>query len=85
MRVTVHLGEPLWRAVQQRFVELNLPAGALVADALEALTRCYPTLVGEMEDQEVPWVCFVGDDQAERASPLSEGATLHVLWPLSGG
>jgi hypothetical protein len=85
MRVTVHLGEPLWRAVQQRFVELNLPAGALVADALAALTRCYPTLVDEMEDPEVSWVCFVGDDQAERASPLSEGVTLHLLWPLSGG
>ncbi|MGH2605648.1 MAG: MoaD/ThiS family protein [Anaerolineales bacterium] len=85
MKVTVHLGEPLWRVVQQRSVELELPAGALVADALEALVRRHPNLAGEMEDQEVPWAYFVGDDQAERVSPLSEGATLHLLWALSGG
>ena len=85
MRVTVRLGEPFWRVVGQREVIVAIERGATVAYALAVLAQRYPSLASDLNDGEIRPALFVNDEAACPESPLAEGATIHVVWPVSGG
>ena len=85
MRVTVRLGEPFWRTINVRAVELSLPDGARVADALDALVARYPILVPDLREGEARPAIFLDDEEALPGSLLTEGTTIHIVWPVSGG
>ena len=85
MRVIVHLGEPFWRTVGRREVEVALTEGATVADAFSALKQLHPALAAELENGEAQPAIFVSDEEARLESPLREGEKIHVVWPVSGG
>ena len=85
MKVTVHLGEPYWRSINAHEVGLMLRDGATVSDACNALTRLYPMLDSDLNHAEAQPVIFVDDAQANRSTPLIDGAKLYLLFPVSGG
>ncbi len=85
MKVRVHLGEPFWRAINSHEVELILRDNAIVADAYEELARSFPAMRSDLNSAEVQPVIFVDDAQADRSTPLIDGAKLYVLFPVSGG
>lgn len=85
MNVTIHLGEPFWRAIQSRSVSLPLADDARLADALSALVERYPALFADLSNAEAQPALFVGDEMASIDSRLSEGASIYIVWPASGG
>lgn len=85
MRVMVHLGEPYWRVAGQHQTWVALPPNATVASALRILETRYPTLAAEFHNGEAKPALFVNNEVACPESALCEGATLHVVWPASGG
>jgi len=85
MNLTVHLGEPFWRAIGQREVALSLLPGVTVAEALAALTEQYPALSAELNNGEAQPTVFVNNQMAEAQTALCENATVHIVWPVSGG
>ncbi len=85
MNVTVHLGEPFWRAIGQREVALSLSPGAMVAEVFAALVKQYPALSAELNNGEAQPTVFVNNQMAEAQSVLLENATLYMVWPVSGG
>lgn len=85
MKVTVRLGEPFWRAINVRAVELSLPDGACVADALAALGAGYPALAPDLRGDEAHPAIFLDEEEARPETRLAEGAKIHVVWPVSGG
>ena len=85
MKVTVRLGEPFWRTVGAREVEIDLNDGATVADALNALGQRYPALAAELDGAEARPALFVNDDEAQPDSQVFDAATVFILWPVSGG
>ena len=85
MKVTVHLGEPFWRVINTHEVGLMLRDKATVSDACAALTRLYPAMQADLNSSEVQPLIFVNDDQADRSTPLIDGAKLYLLFPVSGG
>ncbi len=85
MNVIVHFGEPFWRTVGKREVEVSLASGATVADAFAVLVKRYPALAAELDNTEAKPALFVSDQEAGLTSPLTEGSKVHVVWPVSGG
>ena len=85
MKVTVHLGEPYWRAINARTIELTLSAGSSVAAMLLALFDQYPALAPDLREGEVRPVIFVDDHETQPETPLADGAQIHIVWPISGG
>ena len=85
MRITVYLGEPLWRAVGRREVELPVADGATVGDALAALAHLYPTLSADLGNDEMQPAVFVNDAAASAETLLTPEARLTIVWPVSGG
>ena len=85
MRVIVRLGEPFWRTINTRSVELSLPDDAHVTDALDALIARYPMLASDLREGEARPAMFLDDEEARPDSRPAEGATLHIVWPVSGG
>ncbi|HET7376766.1 MAG TPA: MoaD/ThiS family protein [Anaerolineae bacterium] len=85
MKVTVHLGEPFWRIINTHEVGLLLRDNATVSDACVTLTRLYPAMQADLNSSEVQPLIFVNDDQADRSTPLIDGAKLYLLFPVSGG
>jgi hypothetical protein len=99
MRVSVRLGEPLWRAVGERsvVVELAQPV-ATVAEVIAALEAAYPRFRAEWGPHTVDagddpilgrFVVFV-DDRLVPAGELptlrlGDGAALMLVSPLAGG
>jgi molybdopterin converting factor small subunit len=83
MQVTIRLGEPFWRPLGRRELSLELGADARVADLLAALAALDPALAGEL--RAAPPQVFVGDGEADDATPLAPGARVHLLWPVAGG
>ncbi len=83
MRVKVRLGEPFWRIVGERNLELELSPGSNVRDLLAHLCREFQAL--EKEFEEAPPQIFIEDIQAKRDSLLSDGARIHLVWAVSGG
>jgi molybdopterin synthase sulfur carrier subunit len=62
-------------------IEIDLPAGATVAELRRALTARYPTLAGLIERS-----AFAVDDEfAEETTPIPAAAVAALLPPVSGG
>jgi molybdopterin converting factor small subunit len=85
MKITLRLGEPFWRTLGRREVELVLDNGATVADALAALTAAHPALIAELRDGDAEPSLFLEDEVAPPDSRLTDGARLYLVWPVSGG
>lgn len=93
IHVKVKLGEPLWRVVGQREVEVALDeSGATVADVLLKLAEqpgfrdaydAHAAGVG------VPYALFVDEkaipEAAVSATPVADGQTVRILLPIAGG
>ncbi|MFN8496582.1 MAG: MoaD/ThiS family protein [Anaerolineae bacterium] len=93
IQVKVKLGEPLWRAVGQREVEVTLDeSSATVADVLVKLAEgpgfrdaydAHAAGVG------IPYALFVDDKAipvaAASETPVANGQTLRILLPIAGG
>jgi MoaE-MoaD fusion protein len=76
MRITVRLFAVLRERAGRDELELDLPDGARVADALAAVAHLAPG---------VPLVLAVNREYAVPESPLSAGDELAVVPPVSGG
>ncbi|MBI5052299.1 MAG: MoaD/ThiS family protein [Chloroflexi bacterium] len=85
MKVFLHLGEPFWRAAGKREVEIILNDGATISDALASLAKTYPTLAQDLDGKEAKPMLFLNDEEASPEKILSNGAKIHVVWPVSGG
>ncbi len=85
MKVTVYLGEPYWRSINARTIELSLPDRSSVASMLFTLFEQYPALAPDLRDGEVRPAIFVDDGEAQPNKLLSDGAHIHIVWPVSGG
>jgi molybdopterin converting factor small subunit len=93
MRVSLKLGDPLWRAVGKRELTLDLPDGSSVDDALGALASSYPDAGKEMRlgttESDFYYSLFVNDRLVlfanRQKSPLRDGDVISVLLPLAGG
>lgn len=85
MRIFLHLGEPFWRAAGKREVEIVLDDGGTISDALASLAKTYPTLAKDLDGKEAKPMLFMDDQEAHLEKALSDGATVHVVWPVSGG
>ena len=75
MRVTVKAFGELRRLLGGEKLELDLPAGACVADALRA---------AGLPDVVDVWALLDGS-RAGRAEPLREGAEVSFFQPVGGG
>jgi molybdopterin synthase catalytic subunit/molybdopterin converting factor small subunit len=76
MKVTVRLFAALRESAGRDRLELDLPEGALVSDALDCLEHLAP---------DVPLVLAVNREYAERSVVLMAGDELAVVPPVSGG
>jgi molybdopterin converting factor small subunit len=85
MRITVRLGEPFWRRVGAKQVEVDLPTGATVGDLVTHLSEQYPALREALQDSDLPPTVFLEDEIAEAQTPLSEGARPVLVWAMAGG
>ncbi len=83
MKIHVRLAEPFWRAVGQRDIELTMNPASRADDLLIALREKYPALGIEF-DQTPPHI-FIGDVEATRDALLTDGARVHLVWPIAGG
>ncbi len=82
MTVSVRLFAILRERAGTDRIELQLPAGATVADALEALARI-PALTAALE--RLPVRMAVNRDYASAQTPLAADDELALIPPLSGG
>lgn len=93
MHISLKFGDPLWRTVGQRQLNLDLPDGATVGDALTALASAYPEAGKEMRlgttESDFYYSLFVNDRLVifanRQTSPLKDGDVISVLLPLAGG
>ncbi len=85
MKAIVHLGEPYWRSIDARDVEVTLPDRATLASLLLALVDQYPALAPDLRDGEVRPVTFVDEADAQPDTQLHDGSRIHIVWPVSGG
>ncbi len=85
MKVTVLLGEPLWRQVGQRELEIDLAPSARVGDLVLQLATAYPALGPWLDGAEVPPTIFLDEAVADPMTPLHEGARPMLAWALAGG
>lgn len=83
MRIYVRLAEPFWRVVGQRDLDLELEPNSQVADLLALLLSCYPAL--EKELSAAPPYIFVGEEEVDHQTPLTDGDKVHLIWPVAGG
>jgi len=87
-RVKVRLVSLLRDAVGSKEVELELPEGARLGDALRALYASYPRLerlVAELEKRGLAVLFLVNGEAAGRERELRDGDVLTILPPASGG
>ena len=95
MRVSFKLGEPLWRKVGARRVELDLPAGQTASDALADLAARYPQAGadllpdGSSAQERLPYQLFVNHRKIpwEQAGQtvLNEGDQVILFLIVVGG
>lgn len=83
MNIHVRLAEPFWRAVGQRDIEVTMNLASRVDNLLAALRDRYPALASEF-DQTPPHI-FIGDAEVSRDALLTDGARVHLVWPIAGG
>lgn len=85
MRVSVRLGEPIWRQVQTKKISLELREAATVGDMLQALKDGYPALNTYLCADEVPLTIIVADDLVSPDSLLADGAEVMIFLAIAGG
>ena len=83
MKVKVRFAEPFWRAVGERELVIELDAGSRIKDLLENLKANYPAF--EREIKLSPPMIFVGDNEVDLQSVLTDGVQVHLVWPIAGG
>ena len=83
MQIQIRLAEPFWRPVGKRELNVEVAEGARIADLLSALGSEYPALSAEFA--QTPPTIFIGEDEAEADSVLTENARIHFVWPIAGG
>jgi len=82
MRVQVRLFAMLRESAGREMIDLQLPAGATAADAIEELSR-QPVLGGLLE--RMPVRLAVNREIATAATPLEASDELALIPPVSGG
>jgi sulfur carrier protein ThiS len=93
MVIEVKMGDPLFRAVGEQRISLELSDVATVADALARLSDKYPDFAPALEaggtQLGVPFNYFVNrkwvKDRDLARHKLKSGDTLHILAPIVGG
>ena len=93
MVIEVKMGEPLWKAVGEQQIRLELGERATVADALAQLRSTYPGFGTALEaggtQPGVPFNYFVNrrwiKDRDLARHELEEGDKLYILAPIVGG
>ncbi len=60
-------------------------APATISDALASLEKTYPTLAKDLDGKEAKPMLFVDDEEVSLEKFLSDGAKVHLVWPVSGG
>lgn len=83
VKIYVRLAEPFWRAIGLREIEMDINPASRADDLLVALREQYPSLSIEF-DQTPPHI-FIGDAEVTRDSLLTDGARVHLVWPIAGG
>lgn len=81
----VRLGEPLWRQVGKKSVELEFDERATVEVLLNRLLQMHPTLTEFLANEEIPPTIFLNDELVERETPLQDGDCPMVVWAITGG
>jgi sulfur carrier protein ThiS len=93
MVIEVKMGDPLWKIVGQRRINLELADGSTVSDALTNLRTTYPDFGSALEAGGtrlgVPFNFFVNrklvKDRDLAQHKLKTGDTLYILAPIVGG
>ncbi len=98
MKVMVRLGEPVWRAVGQRRVEIEAPGADLsLPELVERLEAAYPRLReewgsnggGKTDDVDYHFTFFLKDRMVKPADMANErvvdGDEVMVVLPMAGG
>ncbi len=83
MKINVRLAEPFWRAVGLREIEMTMNPASRADDLLAALREQYPSLGLEF-DQTPPHI-FIGDVEVTNDALMTDGARVHLVWPIAGG
>jgi len=85
VKITVRLGEPLWREVGARELTLDLPETSCVGDLLTHLALAFPSLNPWLGGDEIPPTVFLDEAVADSQTPLHDGARPMLAWALAGG
>ncbi|MEA3334831.1 MAG: DNA-3-methyladenine glycosylase [Chloroflexota bacterium] len=90
MKVTVRLGEPLWRATGSLRHHLEFPQHAVsVADVLAGMAATYPDFQGHDLARPLPYQVYLNarlvPDGEEETWQLQDGDRLHIFLPAAGG
>lgn len=92
MRVTVRLGEPLWRSTGERRIHLVLHPGSTVETALRRLEERFPALAHQLHLEHRGrrvYQVFVNarpvDWEHLSTVTLQDGDVVHILPPAVGG
>jgi hypothetical protein len=99
MRVTVRLGEPVWRAVGQRRVEIEAPGDALsLPELVQRLEAAYPKLREELgiegpgaepDSLDYHYTFFLKDRMVKPREMTTErvgdGEEVMIVLPMAGG
>jgi molybdopterin converting factor small subunit len=94
MRITVKIGDLLWRIAGERQIDLQLTTDATAADGLAELYQLYPALATELPPGGttrggLPYYYFVNrrlvGERNLAACRLKDGDTLLILSPTAGG
>lgn len=84
MKIQVRFAEPFWRQVGQRDIKVELEQDSnTIGDLLALLFQKYPSLAEEMED--APPLIFVGEEEADTNTILTDKDRVHFVWPVAGG
>jgi len=85
MLITVRLGEPFWREVNEKQLTVEMPPNSTVADLLFALGERFPALRPCLEQADPSPTVFQGEDWVSPDSLLTGDAQLMIVWALAGG
>jgi molybdopterin converting factor small subunit len=83
VKIHVRLAEPFWHAAGLREIQMSMNPASRVDDLLAALREQYPGLGREFE--QTPPHIFIGEVESSGASVLTDGAHVHLVWPIAGG
>lgn len=81
MRVEILLWAQMRLAAGTERIEMELPGGARLADALDALYRLHPVLAAHRATARAA----VGDEYADADVMLHDGDEISLIPPVQGG